>query len=341
MKRIRGILILSIIIMLGILSGCSTKAPEQISSVRIAFFPNITHSQALIGKTQGQFQKEIGDIDVEWKQFNAGSSEMEALLAGAVDIGYIGPGPAISAYTKSRGDIQIIAGATDAGAILVAGKNTNIESPRDLDGKKIAIPQFGNTQDLSLRALLLQNGLKDTTKGGTVEILQAENPDIKTLLDNGHIDAALVPEPWGARLEKEVGAKVILDFNEVWRDGNYPTAVIVVRKEFLEAHKEIVEKFIKAHVELTEYIKNNKEEAKVVANEQIKELTGKALPKEVLDVSFERLTSTNDPKKQAIEEMVQLSVNTGFLKTAPDTKTLFNLEILNKVLSEKGQEIIQ
>ena len=341
MKRIRGILILSIIIMLGILSGCSTKAPEQISSVRIAFFPNITHSQALIGKTQGQFQKEIGDIDVEWKQFNAGSSEMEALLAGAVDIGYIGPGPAISAYTKSRGDIQIIAGATDAGAILVAGKNTNIESPRDLDGKKIAIPQFGNTQDLSLRALLLQNGLKDTTKGGTVEILQAENPDIKTLLDNGHIDAALVPEPWGARLEKEVGAKVILDFNEVWRDGNYPTAVIVVRKEFLEAHKEIVEKFIKAHVELTEYIKKNKEEAKVVANEQIKELTGKALPKEVLDVSFERLTSTNDPKKQAIEEMVQLSVNTGFLKTAPDTKTLFNLEILNKVLSEKGQEIIQ
>lgn len=339
--KIIAILALTIIAV-GSLAACSPKKESKNVKVRVAFFPNITHSQALVGKAGGQFQKAIGETNtIEWKQFNAGPAEIEALFAGEVDIGYIGPGPAINGYTKSKGDLQIIAGATDAGAILVSRADLHIKTVKELDGKKVAVPQFGNTQHLSLINLLQQNGLKDTTKGGTVEVIQAENSDIKTLLDKKNIDAALVPEPWGSRLIKEVKANVVLDYNQVWRDGKYTTAVVIARKKFIADYPDVVEKFINTHVELTDLINKNKDSAKKTVNEQINELTKKPLPNDVLDEAFKRLTVTNDPEKDSVLDTVKLSLRAGFIKEEPDTKNLFNLDALNKALKAKGQNEIK
>ena len=340
-KRLIAVFLI-LIVAAGVFTGCTSKKDSKNVTVRVALFPNSTHSQGLIGKAEGQFQKAIGESNkIEWKVFNAGPSEIEALFAGEVDIGYIGPGPAINGYSKSKGALQIIAGATDAGAVLVSGKDLVIKNIKELDGRKIAVPQFGNTQDLSLRNLLQENGLKDTTKGGTVEIRQAANPDIKTLLDKGETDAAFVPEPWGSRLIKEVKANVILDYNQVWREGKYTTALVIVRTEFLKANPDLVEKFVRTHVELTDYINKNPDKAKETVNAQIKELTRKPLPEDILDAAFKRLTVTNDPEKDSVLDFVKLSVSAGFLKQEPDTKDLFNLSILNKVLKEKGQQEIK
>lgn len=341
MKVISAVLL--VIVLVGSLVGCSTnRAADKGPKVRIAHFPNITHAQALIGRAEGQFQTALGEATaIEWKTINAGPAEIEALFAGEVDIGYIGPGPAINGYVKSKGDLQIIAGATDAGAILVSRKDLVIHNIGELSGKKVAVPQFGNTQDLSLRHLLKQYGLTDTTKGGTVEIRQADNPDIKTLLDKGQIDAALVPEPWGARLINEVGANIVLDYNQVYREGKYSSAVVIARTQFVKDHPDIVEKFLKTHVELTEIMNKDPEAAKETVNRQIKELTGKPLTKEVLDGVFSRLTVTNDPEKDSVIDFVGLSAECGFIKGTPDLAGLFNLSPLNKVLKEKGLKEIE
>lgn len=338
-----GLLVAGILAVVGGLSGCgSNTAQEKNIKVRIAHFPNITHSQALVGRATGQFQKSLGESHViEWKTFNAGPAEIEALFAGEVDIGYIGPGPAINGYTKSKGDLQIIAGATDGGAILITRKDLFLKNVGELSGKRVAVPQFGNTQDLSLRHILQENGLQDTTKGGTVEIRQADNPDIKTLLDQGAIDAALVPEPWGARLVSEVKANVLLDEKQVWRDGKYTTAVVVANAKFLKEHPDLVEKFLRTHVELTTYINNHPEEGKEILNAQIKELTGKPLAKEILDAAFSRVFVTNNPEKDSVIDFVQLSVDAGFIKKAPELKGLFNFTVLNKILKEQGMKEIE
>ncbi|AGK99062.1 aliphatic sulfonate ABC transporter substrate-binding protein [Clostridium pasteurianum] len=335
---------------IGVLAGCSsanntsgssnTTGSKPLDTVRIAYFPNITHSQALVGMQNGQFQKDLGSTKIEWKQFNAGPSEIEAFLSGAVDIGYIGPGPAINGYTKSKGDLQIIAGATDAGAVLIGKKDSAIKSVKDLSGKKVAIPQFGNTQDLCLRFLLQENGLKDTTKGGTVQIVQADNPDIVSLLDKGSIDAALVPEPWGATIQAKSGASIILDYNQIWKQGKYSTAVVVARKEFIKDHPDVVEKFLKTHVELTDYLNKSQTEASTKVNDELNTLTKKPLDKSVLDTAFKRLTVTVNPETEATKEMIDMSVKAGFIKEKPDDKGLFDLTILNKVLKAKGEKTI-
>ncbi|PKM95384.1 MAG: sulfate ABC transporter substrate-binding protein [Firmicutes bacterium HGW-Firmicutes-1] len=344
LKDLKRFTVLGVIvsILVGTLSGCAKETLSENLTIRVAHFPNIVHSQALVGRVEGQFQKAVGENNViEWKAFNAGPAEIEAFFAGEVDLGYIGPGPAINGFTKSKGDIIIIAGATDAGAILVSRKDVNMKDIKDLDGKKIAVPQFGNTQHLSLLNLLKENGLTDSAKGGSVEILAAANPDIKTLLDSGEIDAAFVPEPWGSRLIIEVGAKVVLDYNKVFRDGLYTSAVVIARKEFAEKNPEIVENFLKAHIEITEYINSDLEHAKQIVNEEIKALTDKEIDPAVLDAAFDRLTVTYNPQKDSVVDFAAFSMEAGFIEKTPDYEQLFNLTYLNKVLKEKQLEEIQ
>jgi NitT/TauT family transport system substrate-binding protein len=81
--------------------------------MRVGAFPNITHPQAMVGKNEGWFEKALGNsVKIEWKSFNAGPSAIEALFAGALDITYIGPNPAITGYVRSQGEaLRIVAGA--------------------------------------------------------------------------------------------------------------------------------------------------------------------------------------------------------------------------------------
>lgn len=339
--KMKNILIACLLSILVFSVGCGSNTNADINSVRIAHFPNITHSQALLQKSDDQSfilrDKAGKEIPTEWKSFNAGPAEVEALLAGEVDIGYIGPGPALNAFAKSKGDVVIIAGVTNAGAILVARPDLiEMDLKAVLANHKIAVPQFGNTQDLCLRNLLEQNNLQDTAKGGTVEIVQAENPDIKTLLEQKSIDAAFVPEPWGARLVNEVGARIVLDEKGVWRNGEYTTAVVVVRKEFLQKHADLVEAFLKNHVEATLKMQQDLDKNKAIVNQQIAALTKKSLPEKVLDDAFARMAVTYNPQKDSVVDMAEMAFKAGFSREKIDTSTIFQLEILNKVLKEKG-----
>ncbi|MEE0418695.1 MAG: aliphatic sulfonate ABC transporter substrate-binding protein [Lachnospiraceae bacterium] len=297
------------------LAGCGKKNEDK---VRVAYFPNITHSQALVMKSQGLLEEKLGEsAEVDWISFNAGPAEVEAIFAGEIDMGYIGPVPAISAYIKSQGDVQIIAGAANAGAVLVVRDGAGIESVEDLDGKNVSIPQLGNTQHLSLLNLMKENGLKTKAEGGTVNVVAASNADVANLMDQDNIDAALVPEPWGTILEQN-GAKVLLDYDQVWMEGNYATAVVVVRKEFLEEHRDVVEKFIEAHQESTDYINANPKEAGKLANQEIEEATQKGIEDEVLQRAYERLIFSTVIPEASITEFAKLNKQEGFIDELPN-----------------------
>jgi NitT/TauT family transport system substrate-binding protein len=324
------------IALLFLLSGCYARKENKNLKVRIAFFPNITHAQALVGKELGIFQKRIGeDVKVEYKVFNAGPAEIEAFLADEVDIGYIGPLPAINGFAKTNGEIKIIAGAANGGMMLVSRRDLNIKSLGDLKGKKIVVPQYGNTQDIVLRLLLSKVGLKDTTKGGNVEIIQAENPDIKTLLDRNQIDAALVPEPWGTRLKKEVNSNVVLDSNQIRRYIDIPTTVIITTSKFLKEHPDIVEKFLVAHLEASEFIEKNPEKSCEIINNQISEITSKPLPADILKESFKNVKLTSEIQRESLEKAIESYFELGYLREKLNIEELVNTEILDTIKNKE------
>lgn len=196
-RKIRFILggILAVVIVAASACGKENKKSEQIS---VGYFNNVTHAQALLMKSEKSLEKSVGDgVNVKWTAFNAGPAEVEALFAGDIDIGYIGPVPALSANVKSQGDVQILAGATKGGAVLIQRKGAGIRSVENLAGKSVAIPQIGNTQHLSLLKLLKDNNLKPVTEGGNVTVNAVANADVANIMQRGDIDAALVPGTMG------------------------------------------------------------------------------------------------------------------------------------------------
>lgn len=300
----------------------TTKSEK--TPVRVAYFPNITHTQALVLKNQGKLEEKWKDTcEVSWTAFNAGPEETEALFAGEIDLGYIGPVPAVSANTKSHGEVQVIANATNAGAVLLSRKDADIKDVKDLAGKTIAVPQLGNTQHLCLLNILAENDLKTVDEGGDITISASANADIVNLFDAGSIDAAIVPEPWGTTIEKAGNAEVLLDYNEIFLDGDYPTAVVVANKDFMDEHPDLVEDFLAMHKDATLYINENQEDAQKIVNEEIKLATEKSLDADVIASAFSRMTVTDTLNKDAVLAFADISKNEGFISEVPTAEDLF------------------
>ena len=318
--------------------------PQAQTAVRVGAFPNITHAQAMIGKANGWFEKALGPgAKIDWKSFNAGPSAIEALFAGAIDMTYVGPNPAINGYVRSNGEaLRIIAGATSGGAALVVRSDSGITKIEDFHGKRIASPQLGNTQDVALRAWLKTNGLKPRDKGGDVEVMPIANPDQLTLFIKKEIDGAWAPEPWASRLVHEANGRVFLDERSIWPDGQFLTTELVVSTKFLQSHPEIVKQWLAAHVDLTDWIDAHPAEAKQILNQQIQKETGKALSPAVLDDAYGRLQVTSEPLRGPLLRAAQLAFDAGFLgRQMPDLSRLYDLTLLNQVLAGKGKRPVQ
>jgi NitT/TauT family transport system substrate-binding protein len=312
--------------------------------VRIGYFPNVTHAQALVGRAGGQFEKALGPgVHIEWKAFNAGPAAIEALFANAIDLTYVGPNPSVAGFIRSQGAaVRIIAGAASGGAALVVRQGAGIQNVADFHGKKVATPQQGNSQDIALRAWLRANGLKAREKGGDVQVLPITNADQFTLFLKGQLDAAWAPEPWASRLVHEAGGRIFLDERDLWPNRQFVITNVVVHPKFLKEHPDIVKNFLRAHVELTEWINKNTPQAKQVVNQQLQKETGKALAPQVLDDSFSRLTVTYDPIRSSLAKSTQQAFDEGFLgHTQPDISGIYDLTLLNEVLREKKAQPLQ
>lgn len=298
-----------------------SQKPEAAVQVRLAHFPNLTHAPALVAVAKGMFDSGLGDRGrLEVKVVNAGPEAMEAMLAGELDLAYVGPSPAINTYIKTGGkDVRVVAGACAGGASLVARKDAGIRSLKDLAGKRVATPQLGNTQDVSLRSFIATVGLAPKERGGQVEILPIKNPDIFAQFKLGQIDAAWVPEPWATRIVEETGAVRVLDERTLWPKGEFPTTVIVARTAFLEAHPDLVGSVVQANRDAIRWIAQSPDEARKVVNDELKRLTGKALPPVVLDASWSFMTFTEDPMPNCFETFVKAAAAAGFLKDPPTT----------------------
>jgi NitT/TauT family transport system substrate-binding protein len=333
----------SIVGLLGLtVAACSSgsAASDKKLTVRLGYFPNITHATAIAGVEKGIFARTLGsNVTLKTQIYNAGPDEVTALFADGLDLAYMGPNPAINAYSKSNGEaIRIISGATSGGAYLVV--NPSITSPSDLKSKKIAAPQLGNTQDVALRSWLDSQGLKTTTSGGgDVQVIDQENSQTLDTFKSGDVDGAWVPEPWASRLVVEGGGKVLVDEGTLWPDGKYVTTQLVVRTAFLQQHPDVVENFLRGQIESTKYVNQNRTEAKQVVGSAISSITGKSLKPEVIDRAWANLTFTNDPIGSSLRTSAQSAAKLGFIQNV-DLSGIYDLTLLNKVLTNLGEKQI-
>ncbi len=303
----------------------ATFAPAlaQGTTVRVGHFPNITHAQALVARAferQGRnwFADRLGPgVKVEWYTYNAGPSAMEAVFAGSLDLTYVGPNPALNAYARSRGDeVRVVAGAVNGGSALVVQPNSDLTKPTDFRGKRIATPQFGNTQDVAARAWLVAGGLRITQTGGDAQVLPTSNPDQLSLFQSKQLDAVWTVEPWVSRLESEAGGQVLVEEKDAI------TTVLVSSAAFLSKSRDLARRFVAAHRELTEWIRQNPEEAQRLARNELQASFRVDMAPELVARAWARMSITPDVTRDAFQSFMTSAQQVGFMRGAPDLSRL-------------------
>ncbi|MEX0173964.1 aliphatic sulfonate ABC transporter substrate-binding protein [Streptomyces sp. LMG1-1-1.1] len=309
-------------------------------TVRIGYFANLTHGTALVGLQKGLFRKELGATRIRTQVFNAGPSAIEALNAGAIDLAWLGPSPAINGYTRSDGKaLRIVAGSASGGVKLVVNP-ARVASLDDLRGKRIATPQLGNTQDVALLHYLAGRGLRvdAATGAGDVSVVRTDNKVTPNAYTSGAVDGAWVPEPTASRLVA-LGAKVLLDERSLWPGGRFVITHLVVSQRFLAAHPDVVEAVLRGSVATHAYIRAQPERAKADANARIRQDTGKALPPAVLDPAWRSIEFLDDPLAGTLRAEAGHAVTAGLLER-PDLAGIYDLTLLNEVLRTAGRPAV-
>jgi NitT/TauT family transport system substrate-binding protein len=315
-----------------------SKSAEPVT-LRLGYFPNVTHAPALVGVQGGILAKSLGkNVDLKLSNYNSGTEVVQALQAEAIDASYIGPNPTITAWTQFDKGVRVISGAASGGAYFVV--KPNINSAADLEGKVVASPQLGNTQDVSLRTWLKKQGLEtDTQGGGDVSIRPQDNATSLNSFKTGDIQGAWVPEPWATRLVTEGGGKILVDEADLWPKGQYVTTQLIVTTDFLKAHKAVVQKLVNAQVAANDYIKKNTADAESLVSKGIEQATGKPIDGNLVIASFKNIEFTNDPIASSLVKDNKDQKALGF-PSAPSLKGLYDLSFLNKALKAANEPTI-
>lgn len=324
------------------LSACEEKltASGKPQVVRVGVFKNVTHAAAYIALEKGYFAREWGDeVKVEVTAFDNGSDLSIAMATGDIDVGFVGPGPATTFFLKS-GNYRVVSGSNNGGAVLVARNGSGINGVKDLVDKTIAIPSKGNTNEISLRMLLLQEGISLGRNAGSAHLIVRSPSDALISFRQKEIDATLVPEPWGTQIEKAGLGKVVVDWQAIPPNhGDYPTVIMVASDAMIQRHRDIVKGAIKANMDGIAFIQNNPEQAYELINNQLKQYSGKGMDIGLIKASLSRLKLTTDVDVKVMEEMAKVSIAARYIKGIKenelDLRKFVDLSMLEEVKSGK------
>src|SRR5688500_14658665 len=317
-----------------VLLGCGTSETESSpaappAEVRLGYFGNVTHAQAALGVASGDFANAVAPSKLSAKVFNAGPSLIEALFSNNIDIGYVGPGPALSAHQQSRGEgIRVVAGAAANGVLIVARKDSGIATLKDLAGKRVATPQAGNTQDIAARHYFT-SVLRQKDANNVIPIANAEQAG---MMSRGEIDAAWAPEPWGSRLIIENGATLVAREHEaIWPNKKFVLTVVVTTPQFLKKHPDVVKRVLGVHATWTQRLQENPQAYSSQLGDALFGLSGKRLPPGVLEASLKNVQFTLDPLEETFATMGRWAYDVGYAKAPPKLDGLIDTALLQQV----------
>lgn len=322
-KHMFKLRIAALCVFLCCIGAIPTPAGAGERTVRVGYFPNITHAHALVAQSfaaegNGWFERKIPGVTFVWQSFNAGPSAMESLFARSVDMTYVGPSPVLNAFVRSRGGISVVSGAVRGGAGLVVPKDSQLREPLDFRGKRIATPQLGNTQDVACRYWLSRAGLRVTLTGGDALVVPTANSGILPLFVAGDIDAAWTVEPWISRLELECDGRLV--YAEPMAESI--TTVLAVGETFREKDDGLIAKFVAAHKALTDWIIDHPEEAKKRVADELTRQMRRPFPPELVERAWPRLVFDNTITADEFRTSLEAAQVVGFLRGKHDLSGL-------------------
>lgn len=305
--------------------GCITKTPSENITLRIGYQPSTHQIAEMVAMEKGWWLEDLkpfGVTEVKEFEFPSGPPEMQAMLAGSLDVAYVGTAPPISAIAGGL-DAKIVAGVNTNGSSLVLRNDIPYTGPESLIGLSIGTFPPGSIQDTVLRKWLKDNGV-DPSK---VKILPMGPGDAVTAMLAGQVEGVLLPAPSPSVIELADKGWVVVQSGEMWPD--HACCSLVVSGKLIRDHPELVEQIIRTHIKATEYIYEHPDEAaRIYANRTNQDLS-------VVEHSMKNWDGRwiSDPNIQIPSTMEYARVNyeLNYTKRMLSEEELFDLRFYEKV----------
>ncbi|WOF15450.1 ABC transporter substrate-binding protein [Methanoplanus sp. FWC-SCC4] len=234
-----------------------TAAPA-INSLSFGYQPSTHQIAYMVASDKGMWKEDLaqfGITEITDHKFPTGAPEMQAMMAGEIDVAYVGAAPVISALANGL-DARIVAGVQVQGSDLVIRPDIKYESPADLKGLIIATFPEGTIQDTLLRNWLSENGL-DPEKD--VDIRPMGPGDATVAIAEGAVDAVFLPHPAPSVIANEGKGVTIVQSGSM--EENHACCVLLVSGNLIRNHPDVVDQIVKTHIKATEYAMENQDEA--------------------------------------------------------------------------------
>ncbi|KAF1078065.1 ABC transporter substrate-binding protein [Methanogenium sp. MK-MG] len=259
----KGIFILAICAIAAVLlvAGCTdTGSSTETEKDYISFgYQPSTHQVAyMVAKEKGWWAADLapfGIKDIEDHKFPTGAPEMQSMLAGDIDVAYVGAAPVISALATGL-DAKIVAAVQVQGSDIVVRPEVNYTGPEDLKGLTIATFPSGTIQDTLLRGWLQSNGIDPDTD---VDIRPMGPGDATVAISEGAVDAVFLPHPAPATIVAEGNGYIAVQSGDMEKD--HACCALVVSGDLIRNHPDMVEQIVKTHIRATEYVIANQNES--------------------------------------------------------------------------------
>ena len=237
------------------------QSAAPLTQLRIGYQPSTHQMAEITAMNKGWWQQDLaplGVTNVSDKVFPTGAPEMQAMLAGDIDVAYVGSAPVLSAISTGL-DAKIVAGVNTQGSDLVLRNGLNYTGPQSLKGLTIATFQPGTIQDTILRNWLKQNNISPDTD----VTIKGMNPgDAVTAITAGKVDGVFLPTPSPSVIVDQGKGQIVLHSGQMYP--NHTCCVLVVSGNLIRNHPDIVRQIIKTNDKAVAYNENNLDEAAAI-----------------------------------------------------------------------------
>ena len=330
--KITSIVLITIVFML-LAAGCtqpsgstgSSTTSAPIKELRIGYQPSTHQMAEITAMDKGWWQQDLapyGVQNVTDKVFPTGAPEMQAMLAGDIDVAYVGAAPVLSAVSTGL-DAKIVAGVNTQGSDLVVRPDLNYTGPQSLRGLKIATYQAGTIQDTILRNWLMQNNI---TPDKDVTIIGMNPGDAVTAITAGKVDAVFLPTPSPSVIADQGKGKIVVHSGEMYP--NHTCCVLVVSGRLIRDHPDIVRQIIRTNDKAVDYNEKNLDDAAAIfANK-----TGAKLDDVKASLKEWDGNWASDPNLiiNPVLDYAKIRYNLGYIKKPLTKDDLFDLSFYQK-----------
>ena len=315
------------------LPATAAKKQAEPVTLRLGYFPNVTHASAIVGVESGIFKKKLGsNVTLDLHTFNSGTEALQAFQAEALDASYIGPSPTISVWTQVEQGREDRVGLGVRRRLLrreqvdqqrgrPQGQGRGVAAARQHAGRRAAhVAEVQGSQHRHHR-----RRRRADPPAGQRHHLERRSRRVSSV-------GAWVPEPWATRLVTEGGGKILVDEADLWPQGRYVTTQLIVTTSFLKDHPDVVQKLVDGQVAANDYIKTNPFDAQTDVSNNIARITGKPIPGDLVIASFKNIQFTDDPIASSLVKNNKDAAAIEGLTSADSLKGIYDLSFLNTAL---------